>query len=157
MDSSFFKIKNSKPFKLLDVVLYGVLFVFIALSFLGVFLKPSSSPTGFLVHVDDTMVISFNFDTLTYSSSPDVVVKTSDSTISFTIYKGDDSAFNVITVDKLKKNVKVTDASCKSRDCTTFLPIGVNENNRIIYCAHHNVKITSLLDGYTPPVSGGAK
>ena len=84
-----------------------------------------------------------------------IEVKLDGSFINFTITlpNGD---FNVISVDKAKKSVRITDANCPHKDCVSFSPISIGKKNGLIYCSVHDLRVVAIGDGYyTPPATGG--
>ena len=84
-----------------------------------------------------------------------VSVQADGNTLNFTITIGDE--FNVVSVNKKDKSVKVSDANCPHKDCVSFSPISFGKKNKLIYCSVHDLRIVATGDDYyVPPTTGGA-
>lgn len=154
----FSKIKKSAPFKKTDLIVYLLIAVIIAVTFLFFTLDTKTYVSGFYVSVKDQKVIDYDFEKNTYSilNNDLVKVETNGSNVSFTVTLSN-GEFNVITVNKTDKSVKISDANCPRKDCVSFSPIVYGKKNKLIYCAVHDLRVVATGDDYyVPPTTGDA-
>lgn len=147
-------IKQGKPFKKADLIIYSVITLIVCLIFVFFALfNNTRKPTGFSVSLNDQVIITCN-----YNSSP--VVKTgfeeqveiegNKITVYTSIKK---THYNVIEIDHENMSVDITMANCSlSHDCT-FLPPIKNGQGALI-CVPNNLIIKSITGTFTPPVTG---
>lgn len=155
MDKSLFNhVKKSSAFSKFDLILYAVVLLLTITAFLVVFLGETNEITGFSVSHKNQEILTYDFETDTYSVLTDgVSVVKEDDLITFTITTKD-SDINVIQVNVKETSVFMKDANCKNGDCISFKPIKVGNKNSLIYCADHDIKISATGKSYSPPVSG---
>jgi hypothetical protein len=149
------KIKKSKPFCKHDVVIYAVLSLFIAILFLSFFgFSSHDNANGFNVTLNGQKVLNYSFETnalFIESAFTDSVEKTDDGQkVLITIRSGaNKEQFNVLSIDKAERSVKVVDANCSSsKECAHMPKI---HNTGAIFCAPHGLSITC---GFIPPMVG---
>ena len=159
MDKCLFShIKNSKAFKKKDFFIYFIAIILVATIFLCVFLTNDKTSTGFDVSINGKAVLHYDFNTDTFTTFSDdtfiLSIKETATDKTFTVKSGKDfDKINVIAVNLKNKSVSVIDANCPHGDCKTFTPLSVKRTG-VIYCATHGLQISSVGDGYRPPVSG---
>lgn len=146
------ELKNSKPFHLFDLIVYLTVAAFIVAAFLFVFAgKNKTASQGFYVLYDNEVAAEYMY------SGGDFRIKDGYNThflvdgdkIRFYPNPDDHTDYNIISVDKKSKTVKIIDATCAGKDCTYQQ---VAENGGFIYCAPHKLKIVPM--GLNDPVSG---
>lgn len=154
----FSKIKKSAPFKKADVLIYLLVAIIVTVTVLSFIVFNKKYATGFYVSANDEKILTYDFEknnyTIDESKKEMVEVKLDGSFINFTITlpNGD---FNLLSVDKAKRSVKITDANCPHKDCVSFSPIKAGKKNGLIYCSVHDLRVVAIGDNYyIPPTTG---
>ncbi len=150
-------VKNSKPFKKFDILVYSLtLAVILALFIFAVILPPKVTPSGFKVLVKGEILFTFD-----YHSGENIadgkgafIEKTLDGNgVYFKVYLDDDKTeYNVIFADTLNLLVKMTDSNCSNHKDCVYSP-SVSDKGAIL-CAPHSLKIIPLGDERLPAVTG---
>lgn len=140
------QVKNSKWFKLWDLLVYGLLVATIVVLFVVIFAL--SGRGGDL----DEIIINYKGEKVfTYYFSSDEykifhadnieIVSENDTRIELVFYTDGKAGFNKISIDKQGRRVKVTDANCSfHKDCTAPLYV-LNSNFSKIDCPPHMMEI----------------
>lgn len=133
-------VKKDKGFRIFDLIVYGVIVLIVAVSFIAVFVTKDKSPlTGIRVYVEDKVVFEYDFE----NDKPKVMagydVEVSDKGKSLNVKVSTDYGYNLIIIEK-KGRVHIKDADCRGHDCA-YSP-AITDNNGIIYCSPHRLKIT---------------
>ncbi len=143
------EVKKGRIFKIWDILVYGILFLIIAVMFIVVFAAKDTSPLhGICVYIDNSPVFEYDFvngESAVLKNDGCVEIVSEDGeklTVKF--YYGEN--YNVVEIDKIAISVTVTDADCGSKDCTYMRAIV--DNSGIIYCSPHRLKIVPV--GYDP-------
>ena len=145
------QVKVDKGFKIWDLIIYGLIAVTVAALFIVVFVTRDKSPlTGVRVFVEGQVVFAYEFDgEPVYSESVTAEnVKEDGKGLTVTVNCAN-GGVNVIYIDKSAKTVKVTEANCHGKQCTYFPAI--NDNNKLIYCNPHGLRIEPLFRDYDSP------
>ena len=131
------RIKTDKGFKIFDLILYGVIILIVAVSFIAVFATKDKSPLkGVCVFFEEKLVFEYDFENDEVVEGEDLVVSNTEKSLQVKI-KTDDG-FNLIEIDK-KGSVRIIEADCRGRDCV-YSP-AITDNNGIIFCSPHMLKI----------------
>ncbi len=144
------QVKVDKGFKIWDLIIYGVIAVTVAVLFIVIFATKDESPlTGVRVFVEGQAVFEYGFDGgAVYSDTVTAEnVKEDDNGLTVTVNVAD--GVNVIYINKSAKTVKVTEADCNGKQCVYFPAI--DDNNKIIYCNTHRLRIEPLSRDYDDP------
>ena len=145
------QVKVDKGFKIWDFIIYAFIAVTVAVVFLVVFVTRDESPlTGVRVFVEGEVVFEYEFDgTPVYSETVTADdVKEDDKGLTVTV-NCSDGGLNVIFIDKSAKTAKMLDANCNGKHCIYFPAI--NDNNKLIYCNPHGLKIEPFFRDYSSP------
>ena len=147
-------IKNAKPFSAHDLILYAVVIVITALSFLLFFTanKPKDL-LGFDFYLDNVLAATYRFsgeEFFVKQEFSDMFLSDGDTITCFT--NDDKTDYNIVFIDKLNKSAVVKDANCHGKDC---LKLSANQNGGFIYCAPHKLKVVlNAYSGNVDPVIG---
>lgn len=133
-------VKKEKGFRIFDLIVYGVIVLIVAVSFIAVFATKDKSPlTGIRVYVEDKAVFEYDFESGNYNifktDGYEIEVSDKGKKVKITTEYG----YNLIVIDK-KGSVRIKDADCHGHDCV-YSP-AITDNNGIIYCSPHRLKIT---------------
>lgn len=157
------KVDNSKTqyrlFLKKDIIIYILLVLFVFALFCTFVIPQSCSSKknsdGFKVTVNNSTIISHNYGTTEFNVSQSWknrihITKEEDNFLIKIVFE---DSYNLIFCDEQNRSVKMRDSTCSlSADCK-YLPAVYN--NGTIYCAPHNLKISTLLEsGKTPPITG---
>ena len=145
------QVKVDKGFRIWDFIIYASIAVIVAVVFIVVFVTKDDSPlTGVRVFVEGQVVFEYEFDgDPVYSGTVTAEnVKEDGNGLTVTVNCAD-GGMNVIYIDKSAKTVKVRDANCNGKQCTYFPAI--NDNNKLIYCSPHGLRIEPLSRDYSDP------
>ncbi len=141
------QIRQTKYFRLWDVLVYGIIILIIAAIFLAVFLTKDNTPAnGFKIRYADKTVFTYDFESGRYEYSLTdgyIAIDGEDgNTLNITFYTPDKSGYNKITVDKQSRKVKVVDADCSliRKDCVNAIAM-----DNVITCLPHQMYIEPLL------------
>lgn len=136
------RVKKDKGFKIFDLIVYGVIILIIAVSFIAVFATKNKSPlTGIRVYVEDKVVFEYDFenDRPKITAGHEDEVKVTDKGDSLQVKITSDFGYNLIIIEK-KGRVRIKEADCRGHDCV-YSP-AITDNSGIIYCSPHRLKIT---------------
>ena len=155
------RLKNSKPFHVLDISIYLVIALVVFVLFLGFVIIPHSNSNaqskGFTVELDGKTIITYYYGTDSFDINNDfiplITKSKTENGFELTIYTSTNKdGFNLLTINEKQKTVKMTDSDCRSKQCTYLHEIG---NNGIIFCAPRSLKISPIGgSGFMPPVTG---
>lgn len=141
------QIKQSRWFRVWDLIVYGAVAVIIAALFLAVFLtRDKSAPDGFKISCDGREVFVYSFAEDKYESlSPSKigVEEENGEKLVFTVYTDDGNGYNKIEVNKVKKTVRVIDANCSAHKDCVYTP-AITGGSSAIVCPPHGMIITPL-------------
>lgn len=138
------QVKKDKGFKVLDLIVYGVLAAAVVALFIGIFLlRDNRNLSGIRVTANGVPVFEYSFDGDEYSVLKDgFIADLSDSEVKLTVTVKSDYGYNKIEINKTGRSVQITDADCLGGDCVVTPPI--KDNGGIIYCSPHRLKIEPL-------------
>ncbi|MDE6690615.1 MAG: NusG domain II-containing protein [Clostridia bacterium] len=142
------QVKNSKWFRIWDLVVYGVIIVVAVALILAFTLgRDKSQLSGFSVSFRNQTLLTYEFGN---DKSPSVLngeyieVKKEDNgnyTVRFT---NGDGGYNVIYVDVAARTVDVTDSNCSShKDCVHTAKL-TNNSSLPIICTVHGLTVSPL-------------
>ena len=142
-----------------DILIYILLVLFVFALFCTYVIPQSCSSKknsdGFKVTVNDSTIISHNYGTTEFNvkQSWENRIQITKENNNFLIKIIFEDSYNLIFCDEQNRSVKMRDSTCSlSADCK-YLPAVYN--NGTIYCAPHNLKISTLSEsGKTPPITG---
>jgi hypothetical protein len=144
------QVKADKGFKILDLIVYGVVILLIVTLFISFAVTKDKSPLkGVEVYVSEkfsfkyNLVFTYDFESDEYDiKNAEAITVTEDNSfqLKIKILTGDDG-YNDVLIDKTNKYVDVTDANCSkfSKDCVYSPKIA--DVNTAILCAPHGVQI----------------
>ena len=154
----FKKIKNSKPFNAVDIIVYvALIFVILALFLSFVVFPKEKQSDGFIVEINENTVLTYYFKKDEYSIAPKyaefVEITEAENGIFFKIYQHAKTKYNVVYFDFAKKSAKVTESNCStSADCTHSPEI---TKSGAIICVPNHLKISPLSgNGTSLPIVG---
>lgn len=132
------EVKKDRGFRLFDLIVYGVIVLFVAVTFIVVFTTRDVNPLGGIrVYADDKTVFEYDFKSEPVYDKEKVELAEDNGNLILTVRAG--GGYNKIVIDKDKKTVKVTDADCGKKDCV-YTP-AIKNNSGIIYCSPHRLRI----------------
>ena len=150
-------IKNSKPFKRGDLLVYLLVLLIVTILFAVFILFPKTQVSaGFKVTVNGELIFTFdNSNGVTVSDGKDGLIETvsTDGGVLVTVYSSlDKSGYNLIFFST-DGTAEIIESDCSlSHDCT-FIP--KIKDNGAIYCAPRGLKVApNIGGGFTPPVTG---
>ena len=133
-------VKKDKGFRLFDLILYGVIVLIVAVSFIAVFATKNKSPlTGVCVYLDEKLVFEYDFENDSFSVSEGYKIEVEPKSESLQVKVSTSDGYNLIEIEK-KGSVRIKQADCHGRDCV-YSP-AIKDNNGIIFCSPHRLKIT---------------
>lgn len=155
----FDKVRNSKSFNTIDIVLYGITFIIIAVLFiLFVILPRNNSSLGFKVEIDNQRVLTYEFENNRYiineSFADNVIVQEKDDEILFSIYTNKSlDKFNVVWINTAHNKARIIESNCSSsKDCVHSPEI---EKSGAVVCAPHKLTLSPLVGGSADqPITG---
>ena len=150
-------IRNGKPFKVWDILIYVCLAVIIAVIFLVTF-APKSDFTGIKIIIGENVVCTHEFQ----NSKTEIadgydgtiaVRKDGDKILIYAYFDDDKSDYNRIRIDTKNKVVSVDESTCSiKKDCVYTKSI--TDSSGVIICMPHALKILPLSSEYIPPTVG---
>lgn len=151
---SFDCIKTGKPFRLGDLFIYGGILLIILAVFLAVLLPKKNNSDGFVVYLEDSVVLTYEYDGDKLSVESAFVDRVTISNDEITVYLDESKTeFNTFKIDKNGKSVKMTEANCSIKKDCVHSP-ALSGGTGAIVCMPHQLKIVPLGDGYIPPTTG---
>ncbi len=152
------KIKQSKPFMKVDIIIYFLSLVLVVMLFLIFVIFPQkTTATGFSVSLDGNHLLTYNSITKTYDLDDKfshlVEVIEDDNKVNFKIYSSDEkTGFNLLVIDKISHTAYITESNCSNRkDCVHTSPI---KDSGVIVCAPHKLKISPVTNATDNPTVG---
>ncbi|MBR6788993.1 MAG: NusG domain II-containing protein [Clostridia bacterium] len=143
MQNKLGQVKNSKPFRLADLIVYALLAGVIVLLFtLFIFVSPALPLSKVYADVGNAELFSYDFEKgaldLKDVQGVTVSVTESDESLSLVIaFEGGGS--NVVVIEK-SGSARVSEANCSlSKDCAHTSPI--IDSNGVIVCVPHRLRI----------------
>ena len=136
------KTLSERPVKIGDLFVYILLIAIVALCFL---LSAFSVERGdsFDVYSHGEIVLQYSFEDGSYRISGSAVEKIDEDKFIIRCDRG----YNVLTVDREKKDVVVTDADCVGKECTLM-----KLSNGSIICAPHSLIVKYSGEELSPKV-----
>ena len=132
-------VKKDKGFKIFDLIVYGVIILIIAVSFIAVFsTKNKTSLTGISVYFEDEVIFSYDFENDRYQAAEGYTVEVDDKGESLQVKITTGLGYNLILIEK-SGSVRIKDADCRGGDCA-YSP-AITDGSGIIYCSPHRLKI----------------
>ena len=152
-EKEILKIKSSKPFKKLDLIIYFLVFAIIFALFLSFVILPNSEDSlGFCVKLNNKTVVTVKYgqSIVVEEEFKGYVIVTSDTIL---IYANEEKTkYNKLQFNSEEKSVMVIQSSCPSKDCSKIV---LSDNRRVIICAPNNLIISSLSkSGPNLPITG---
>ncbi|MBD5632420.1 MAG: hypothetical protein HDP34_04245 [Clostridia bacterium] len=142
------EVKKDRGFKLFDLIIYGIVVLIVAVLFIVIFTTKNTDPlTGISIYRNAELVFEYEFGGKPEYSD---MVEVQEDDKGLTVTVNADGEINVIYIDKSAKTVKMQDANCKGKDCLYFSAI--DDNNKIIYCNPHRLRIEPLISDYDSPI-----
>ena len=146
MKKQVLQLKEQKPFKLFDVILYAVIAVFIVGLFVAFFQKTDSNFVGVDVNLDGEVIMNYRFendvikvgdkwkDKILVSYDGDLII------VKFVFGKD----YNVLEIDKAKKCAKMIEANCSyHKECVNNFPV-IDSADKFTICAPHKLQIRGV-------------
>lgn len=152
----FDKIKFSKPFQKLDVLVYFCVGIAILVLFcVFVFFPKEKTSLGFEVYSDNQLILSHGYGSNGFDISDEYLGEIKIEKINgghvITITYLD--KVNVIFSDDANKRVSVTESNCSTTPDCKYMP-HVSDSG-VIICVPNGLKIQPLgSGGFTPPTTG---
>nr|MBO4518265.1 NusG domain II-containing protein [Clostridia bacterium] len=146
------RIKNSKPFRAFDLIIYLCVALIIAAVFTAVALSEKTvDAAGFSILYDNKVAAEYRFSDgqFTVKSGYEKYFSANDNGVYFFPDGENNGNYNLIVFDKENKRAKITESTCAGHDCETQT---VSYSGGFIYCAPHKLKI--IPAGLADPVSG---
>ena len=139
------QVKSDRAFRRFDLIVYGIVLLFVVILFILVFtLTDSSHLKGVRVFVDGKAIFSYTFENDEYETSGEgVEVENSQSKLVITVSAG--GGYNKIVIDKRARKARVFEADCRAKTCTYM---HLNDNSDVIHCAQHKLRVEPL--DYSP-------
>lgn len=133
-------VKKDKGFQIFDLIVYGVIVLIVAVSFIAVFATKDKSPlTGVKVYLEEIAVFEYDLENDKYEITEGYNIDVSDNGDSLQVKISTEAGYNLIEIEK-KGRVRIKEADCHGRDCV-YSP-AIKDNNGIIFCSPHRLKIT---------------
>ena len=144
------QIKDNKPFKILDLVIYMAVLLSAAALFVAFyFTRERGELTGICVYYNSVEIFTYDFENDEYKISDEShIVNITDSaealSLRFVVNADNtESDYNDIYIDKTAVSVTVTQADCSShKDCCYMSDI--TNDSMEIYCTPHKLRITAV-------------
>lgn len=132
-------VKKDKGFQVFDLILYGVVVLIIAVSFIAIFATKDKSPLkGVCVYLEEKEVFKYDFENDSYEIAEGYNVEVSDKGSSLQVRISTEDGYNLIEIEK-KGIVRIKEADCHGRDCV-YSP-AISDSSGIIFCSPHRLKI----------------
>lgn len=145
------RLKNAKPFKRLDIIVYLIVFITVLALFLHftVFAKKGKL-NGAEVTVNGKTAAVYDFTLDKFTAFNDTITVESDdkTTLIFCVNKD----ANVICIDKQNRFIYVKTATCGSQDCVHSAKI--TKANQSIICAPHKLVVKGTGNAINDPILG---
>lgn len=133
-------VKKDKGFRIFDLIVYGVIILIIAVSFITVFATKDKSPLkNISVLIEDKPVFYYDFESDSYETYGDCNIEVNDRGESLHVKISTGFGYNLIEIEKNGK-VRMKEADCHGHDCI-YSP-EITDNNGIIFCFPHRLIIT---------------
>ena len=146
-------IKNSKPFKKLDLLVYFLVLAIVASLFLCFGTCNADAIQSMAVFRNGETLFTYDFNSDVYGIfSDDVQAEREDGSVIVTVRTGQDG-YNVVKIDVADRSFSVTDANCSARKDCVHSPV-VTKAGQSAVCAPHSLVFAA--EGRTPnrPVIG---
>lgn len=133
------QVKDEKPFRLADLIIYGVIAAVAAVLFIVLFaVEKNGAPLdGVRVYVRDEIVFEYGFDGSGYKILSDCAEVDDGEKLKVKITV--DGGYNLIEIDKYARSVSVTESDCRTHDCVYSKAI--TDGNSVIICLPHHLRI----------------
>ncbi len=150
---------NIKLFYKKDVIVYGLLILFICSLFFAFILpstfKDKSQANGVKITVHNQTILTHSYGTDDFNIDnewkDEITITEKNGNFFLTISFGE--TFNTVLINEKTRSVKMHESTCSSSKDCKYLP--EIKNSGSIYCSPHDLKITSLTEsGYIPPIVG---
>ena len=132
------QVKKDSPFRLADLIIYGVIAVFVAVLLIVLFVtRAEGELKGVRIYVQYEAVFEYEFKEDRYAVFDDCaeVIDGEIITVKISLNGG----YNIVQIDKSTRRVCVSEADCRTRDCVRMPAIV--DGSGIIYCSPHRVRI----------------
>lgn len=138
------QVKNSKWFRIWDLIIYGVIIAVTVALFLALhFTKDRSQADGIRILYKNKSVFEYYYSNDNYKiiEEDNIVIEDESATkLTLTFYTDGKSGHNTVVIDKTEKSVKVTDADCSLRKDCVYTP-EIRDNSGFISCSPHMMTI----------------
>ncbi len=133
------EVKKDRGFKIFDLIIYGVVALFVAVTFIVIFTTRDTSPaSGIRVYSDNAVVFEYNFkDGKHKNLNKDRVEVLSEDDKTLEIKVTFDGGHNTVLIDKSGR-VTVKDADCFGKTC---MAMEIKDKSGMIYCSPHRLRI----------------
>ncbi|MCI8343738.1 MAG: hypothetical protein HFE25_04750 [Clostridia bacterium] len=142
------QVKGKKPFAVWDLLIYGVLAVFIAVLFIVfVFGGNRDRTAGIRLVFREQVVYTYSFQEggkAAQGWENRVALRTEGDTVFLTFYSDEEGKrFNTLMLDLKNGSAKMTNANCsRHKDCTFMEEITTQKG--VIVCVPHGLKVLAL-------------
>ena len=139
------RVREGRPFRAADLILYGVMFLLVAALFLFVTFRPQEEAEGFCVEVNGARAYSYVFGEGGEAASgwEQRIIEQMEGELLIVTVQTAEGAWNQLAVDEGEKTVRMRDANCSLRkDCTAMQPIGTGGG--VIVCVPHALRVIPL-------------
>lgn len=138
------QVKNSKWFRIWDLIVYGAVIVVIVALFLAFhFTKDTSKADGVRILYKNETVFEYYYSADDYKivKEENVSIESeSAQKLTLTFYTDGKKGYNEVVIDKVEKSVKVTDADCSLRKDCVYTP-EIKNSSGFISCSPHMMTI----------------
>lgn len=134
------EVKADKGFKLLDIIIYGIIIAIVAALFITLFAtRDEGALRGIRIYVRSVAVFEYDFSNGSYNVLEDAFITVEEGTPLTVRVNTADGGYNLVQMDPVERTVKVVEADCGRLDCV-YTP-AISDNNGIIYCSPHFMRI----------------
>lgn len=139
------QVKKRKPFAPWDLLVYGLLAVFILVLFaVFVFGADKSPVSGFRIEREGKVIYSYSFEKgaeIPAEFASMISEEYKDGVLFVTVTEGE--GYNVLKIDLSKKTAKMFNTNCsRHKDCLYMAEIA--SKSGVIVCVPHGLKILAL-------------
>lgn len=135
------QVREGKPFKIWDLIIYGVIVAVIAALFLAFFLTRDKTPLkGVRIYLENRPVFAYSFDKGEYKVLDADAVQIVGEGERLELKIVSKGGFNDVTIDPKERWAQVTQADCSYRKDCVHTP-KIKDNGSTIVCQPHSLKI----------------
>jgi len=149
------QIKKSKLFHKWDIVIYLILIVLIALSFIIFLPKKNSSLSVIEMKYKNDVVLTYSFDDkeFKYIDGNHITIEQEGENYLITFFESNENSdYNVIKIDILNKQVTMELTDCSThKDC---MSMKITKSSDTIICLPHSLSIYVVTSEIIQPTVG---